>query len=393
MGAQELSAAAANPVHKQLDTLAAKAKGKRLAFLTNGSARTAAGQHDVDYLLSKEGTTVTAFFGPEHGFRGDLADGAKSTDGLDEKTSVPIYSLYGKRTAPTDDQLKDVDMFVFDIPDVGVRFYTYIWTMTHAMESCAKNKIPFVVIDRPNPITGSVVAGGVNEKDYGLVGRLGKDAKFGIATRHGMTAGEIATLWNNEWMEPKVDLQVIKMDDWKRDQWWDETGREFIAPSPNMRSLTAATVYPGTCIFEGTNLNEGRGTTAPFELIGAPFIDGKAWADELNARKIAGVKFLPVTFTPDSRRYKGEKCGGVQVVITDRDHLDSVAMGLHMLQTIKKRYPDQVKITDYAGRLMATPGLEKRIIEEDVSDIVMSYESGLTDFMPLREKALLYPEQ
>jgi uncharacterized protein YbbC (DUF1343 family) len=381
---------AKDPVHLQIDELAELAKGKRLGVLTNGSARTADGLHDVDYLLQNTETTVSAFFGPEHGFRADLADGEKAGDGIDPKTGVPVYSLYGKRQAPTPEQLKDVDLFVFDIPDVGVRFYTYVWTMTHAMEACAKADIPFVVIDRPNPITGTRVEGAVNRKDLGLVGRLGHEAAFGVATRHGLTAGELATLWNAEWMEPKVKLQVIKARDWRRNQWWDETGRAFIAPSPNMRTLECATVYPGTCIFEGTNLSEGRGTSAPFEMIGAPFVDGEAWAAKLNELKLAGVKFEPITFTPEGRRWKGEKCGGVKVVVMDREALKAVAMGVHMLQTVAKMYPEQVKITDYADRLMATPDLRKRIFSEDAEAIISGWDKDRAEYEALREKYLLY---
>lgn len=380
-----------DPVQTQLDELAEMAAGKRLGILTNGSARTADGVHDVDYLLDTGKTTVTAFFGPEHGFRGDLADGKKTDDEVDAKTGVPVYSLYGKRQSPTPEQLAQVDLVVFDIPDVGVRFYTYVWTMTLAMEACAKQNIPFVVIDRSNPINGVDVEGASNHADYGLVGRLGAGAKSGIPTRHGLTVGELATLWNAEYMEPKVKLHVIKAPGWKRDQWWDDTGRAFIAPSPNMRSLTAATVYPGTCIFEGTNLSEGRGTTTPFEIIGAPFVDGKAWAEKLNERKLDGVTFEPVEFTPESRRWKGEKCGGVKVLVTDRDKLKSVAMGIHMLQTVAELYPEQVKITDYAERLMATPELRKRLPQETADDIVKSWQADVDAFKALREKHLLYP--
>lgn len=380
-----------DPVQGQLDELIKMASGKRLGILTNGSARTADGVHDVDYLLDSGKTTVTAFFGPEHGFRGDLADGKKTGDEVDAKTSVPVYSLYGKRQSPTPEQLANVDLMVFDIPDVGVRFYTYVWTMTLAMEACAKENIPFVVIDRPNPINGMDVEGASNHADYGLVGRVGPNAKAGIPTRHGLTVGELATLWNAEYMDPKVDLKVIKTPNWKRDQWWDDTGRPFIAPSPNMRSLTAATVYPGTCIFEGTNLSEGRGTATPFEIIGAPFVDGKAWAEKLNSRNLPGVIFEPVQFTPEARRWKGEKCGGVKVRVTDRNKLKSVAMGVHMLQTVAEMYPDKVKITDYAERLMATPDLRERLPRESAEDIVKSWQPAVDAFKALRQQYLLYP--
>jgi uncharacterized protein YbbC (DUF1343 family) len=378
-------------LHAQLDKLAEMAKGKRLALLTNGAAHDSTGLQDVDYLLRQPGTTITAFFGPEHGFRGTLADGAHTGDYIDPATSIPVFSLYGKRVAPTDEQMKNIDILAFDIPDVGVRFYTYSWTMTYAMEACARNGKTYVIIDRPNPITGNHVEGAVNTQDYNLVGRLGT-GKFGDATRHGMTIGELASYWNGERMSPKADLKVIKAEGWKRSQWWDQTGRPFIPPSPNMRTLAAATVYPGTCIFEGTNLSEGRGTSTPFEMMGAPFVDGAKWADALNARHLAGVTFKPVKFTPDSRRWAHEDCGGVQIVVTDREKFEPVRTGIHMLQTVKKLYPEQVKITDYAGRLMAVPGLEKLITEKDVEAIVKAWQPGLDEFKKVRSKYLLYPE-
>lgn len=386
------SAEAAEAIHAQLDELATMAKGKRLGILTNGAARSGDGLHNVDYLLKHEGTTVTAFFAPEHGFRADLQDGAKAGDETDSKTGVPIYSLYKVRNQPTDEQLKNVDLFVFDIPDIGARFYTYAWTMTHAMDACARNGVPFVVVDRPNPITGSRVEGAVNTVELGLIGRVNNDPPFGVATMHGLTMGELATYWNEEHTTKKVELSVIKAKDWKRTQWWDETGRPFIDPSPNMRSLSAATVYPGTCIFEGTNINEGRGTSAPFEMMGAPFIDGEAWAKELNSKNLPGVRFEAITFTPVARRFKGEECGGVKVIITDRDKLEPVRTGVHMLQTVARLYPDDVRITDYAGRLMGEPGLEKRIRTVDADEIVESWQAGLDKYKDIRKKYLLYGE-
>jgi len=386
-----VSAAETNPVHKQLDELAEMAKGKRLGVLTNASARDAAGQHDVDYLLSREGTTVTAFFGPEHGFRGDRADGHKLGDYIDEKTGVPVYSLYGQRKAPTDEQLANVDIFVFDIPDIGARFYTYVWTMTHAMESCAKNGKKFVVIDRPNPINGVQVEGAVNRTDLGLVGRM-VNGKGGVPTRHGFTAGELATFWNGEAMEQKVDLYVIKAPNWKRGQWWDETGRSFIPPSPNMRTLAAATVYTGTCIFEGSNLNEGRGTSAPFEMMGAPFIDGQKWAEVMNAKKLPGVKFEAIRYTPDSRRHANTECGGLKIVVTDRNTFEPVRTGMHLMQTVKQLHPNDVKITSYAGTLMGTPDLGARLEKEDAEQIIDEWKPGLEEFKGLRKKYLLYGE-
>lgn len=385
-----IAAAGPNPVHQQLDELAEMARGKRLGVLTNASARDASGQHDVDYLLSTAGTTVTAFFGPEHGFRGDRADGHKLGDYIDPATSIPVFSLYGARKAPTDEQLEKIDFFVFDIPDIGARFYTYVWTMTHAMESCARNGKKFIVIDRPNPINGVQVEGAVNTRDLGLVGRLVEGDKFGVATRHGLTAGELARMWNEESMSPKVDLHVIKAPGWKREQWWDETGRPFIPPSPNMRTLAAATVYPGTCIFEGSNLSEGRGTPTPFEVIGAPFVDGEKWVEVLSEKNLPGVRFEAIRFTPEARRHANQECGGVRIIVTDRNTFQPVRTGMHMLQTVKKLYPEDVKITSYAGTLMAVPDLGDRIVREEVEQIITEWQPLLEEYKTLRKKYLLY---
>ena len=249
-------------VHQQLDQLIAAAQGKRIGMITNPSGCDELGNSDVDYLAAAQGTTITAFFAPEHGIRGDIMGG--SGDYIDPVTGIPVYAVYGVRNAPTDAQLATVDLLVFDMQDAGVRFYTFVWTMTYCMEAAARNGKPFYVIDRPNPIGGMRVEGAPNTVDYGLVGRLGAGAAFGVATRHGMTAGEIAWLWNGERMSPKVELHVITVPNWSRDQWWADTGRVFVPPSPNMRNAHAAAVYPGTCIFEGSNLSVGRGTDKPF---------------------------------------------------------------------------------------------------------------------------------
>ena len=385
----------ATPVQQQLNSLTAAAQGRRIGLITNPSGCDEAGNLDADYLLYTNGLSISAFFAPEHGLRGSLPPGQGGGDYVDPQTGIPVYAVYGTRNAPTDAQLTNVDLVVFDLQDVGVRFYTFVWTMTYCMEAAARNGKPFYVIDRPNPIGGLRIEGAPNTVNYGLIGRLGPGASFGVATRHGLTAGEIAALWNGEWMSPKVELHVLTMPNWSRSQWWTETGRLFVPPSPNMRTPDAATVYPGTCIFEGSNLSVGRGTDKPFEKIGAPFISGSAWAACLNTNGLPGVRFDPITFTPTN--YPGapwlnQNCGGVQVVATNRDTFDPIRTGLVMLQTVCQMYPSQASATSYAAQLMGVPGLDTSIKTADINAIMAGWQATLLQFRALRRRYLLYPE-
>ncbi|MBX7246719.1 MAG: DUF1343 domain-containing protein [Candidatus Sumerlaeaceae bacterium] len=379
-------------VREQLDELLGQVKGKRIGMITNPAGCDEKGRPDADYILSAPGTTVTAFFSPEHGLRGVMQAGRGDKDYVDPATSIPVYAVYGARKAPTDEQLKNVDVLVYDLQDVGARFYTFMWTMTYCMEAAAKNGKPFYVIDRPNPISGTMVEGAPNLKDFGLIGRLGAGAAFGVATRHGMTVGELATMWNSEWMTPKADLRVVKVRNWNRGQWWDETGRKFMAPSPNMRSLNAAALYPGTCIFEGSNLSEGRGTSFPFEMMGAPFVDGAKYAEALMDLKQPGVRFEAVEFTPVSSKHKNVKCGGVRAIVTDRDNFLPVRNGLNMLQTAYKLYPNDTRLTSTSARLMGIPDLQTRLTTETVAKLESEWQPRLKKFKAVRAKYLLYPE-
>jgi uncharacterized protein YbbC (DUF1343 family) len=275
--------------------------------------------------------------------------------------------------------------------DVGVRFYTFVWTMTYCMEAAAKNGKPFYVIDRPNPINGMNVEGASNTVNYNLGGRLGAGAAFGVATRHGMTAGEIATMWNSEWMSPTVELHVIRMTEWDRRHWWTDTGRVFVRPSPNMRTPATATVYPGTCIFEGSDISEGRGTEYPFEIVGAPYIDALAYTAELNALALPGVRFDPITTTPTTSNYSGQVCHGAFVAVTAREVFDPIRTGMFMHQKALQVYPSAT-ITSYAGLLMAVPGLETRLRTESVDAIIGGWQANLAAFRTLRANYLLYPE-
>lgn len=383
---------AVTPVQQQLDTLVTAAQGKRIGLITNPAGCDEAGNPDVTYLLNA-GVTISAFFAPEHGLRGDQPAGVAGADYIDPATGIPVYAVYGLRNAPTDSQLTNVDILVFDLQDVGVRFYTFVWTMTYCMEAAARNGKSFYVIDRPDPIGGMRVEGAANTSNYGLLGRVMAKASIGVATRHGMTAGELAWMWNEESMSPKVDLHIIPMTNWRRGQWWTETGRVFIKPSPNMRTTDCTTVYPGTCIFEGSNLSEGRGTDKPFEKIGAPFINATNWADALNALQLPGVRFDPITFTPTSSKFSGQLCRGVQVVVLDRDIHDPIKTGMHMLQTAWQLYGSSVTITSTAATLMGVPSLQSRIKTETVDALMAGWASGLAQFRELRRGYLLYPEE
>jgi uncharacterized protein YbbC (DUF1343 family) len=372
-------------------------EGKRVGLVTNHTAMLSNGKHLADAIHEDKRTKLVALFGPEHGVRGDAPAGDKITDAVDSKTGVPAYSLYGAINKPTKEMLQDVDVLIYDIQDVGVRFYTYISTLSYAMEAAAENKIPYIVLDRPNPIRGTWVEG--FNRDDSLRSFVGLHP---IVLANGMTIGELATLYNNEgWLKDGVraDLNVVKMEGWKRTMWYDQTGLKWLAPSPNIPSLDAAILYPGTCLFEGTNLSEGRGTMKPFENIGAPYIDGAKWAKALNDEKLKGVTFVPVEFTPKSipnmatkPKRLGEKCGGVLVKITDRESLEPVRVGVAMLVTAKRLYPDSLKWRDRSiDRLSRTPKLRKAIdAGASTENIVEMWKADVEQFKKVRAKHLLY---
>ncbi|MBN1903452.1 DUF1343 domain-containing protein [Candidatus Sumerlaeota bacterium] len=380
-----------DPVDAQVASLLNEVKGKSVGLLTNPTGVDNQLNQIADILFHDENSTLTAFFAPEHGLRGDQQAGGGVTDYIDPITGLPVYSVYSIRLAPTDEQLLNIDALIFDIQDVGVRFYTYVWTMTHAMEAAAKNGKEFIVFDRPNPIGCLKVEGAPNTVDYGLIGRLWPGESFGVATRHGMTVGELAGLVNGEWMDPKVSLKVIKIPGYARDQYFEDAKRPWVIPSPNMPTIDTATVYPGMCVFEGTNLSEGRGTTKPFEMVGAPFINGVELAAELNALGLPGVRFRPAYFKPSFDDYSGQFCGGIQAHVMDRETFDPIRTGLMALKTAYNKYPGDVNITNYASKLMGVPDLQNRIKTESVDDIIQGWQANLTAFKQMREKYLLYP--
>jgi uncharacterized protein YbbC (DUF1343 family)/CubicO group peptidase (beta-lactamase class C family) len=359
--------------------------GLRVGLVTNHTGRDHAGRQTIDVLREAPASAnvhLVALFSPEHGIRG-VAD-EKVSDTKDEKTGLPVYSLYGETRRPKPEQLKDLDAIVYDIQDVGARFYTYISTLGYVMEEAAKARVPVFVLDRPNPISGLEVEGAVADAD-----KLSFTAYHTIPVRHGMTVGELARLYNEE-RKIGCDLRVVEMSNWNRAMWYDATGLTWVNPSPNMRSLTEATLYPGIGLLETTNLSVGRGTDTPFELIGAPWLDGQKLATYLNGRRIAGARFLPVRFTPSSSVFKGEECGGINVVITDRAQFRAVQAGLEIAVALRKLYTAEWKVDAYARLLVNDDTLERLKRGESAEEIARSWQPKLEEFRRARARALIY---
>jgi len=375
-------------------------RGKRVGLITNHTAVLSNGKHLVDALYERHDVYLKALFGPEHGVRGDAPDGRTVHDSVDSKTGIPVYSLYGNINKPTSEMLKEIDVLLFDIQDVGARFYTFISTMLLCMEAAAENNIHFVVLDRPNPITGVKMEGPLRVDSLKtFVGW----APIPIA--HGMTVGELAVLANLEgWLSNRkpTKLTVVKMENWKRSMWFDQTKLQWIKPSPNMRSLETALVYPGTCLIEGVNVSEGRGTEKPFEYIGAPWIDGKTLARKLNSQKLSGVTFEPIEFTPQeipnvaaNPKYKDMKCGGIYVKVTNRNTFAPVKTGIAIVKAIYELYPDSLKFRERGfDRLAGTPVIREMIlVGKSVADIEAMWKNEVKQFAAKRNKALLYVER
>ena len=326
--------------------------GLKLGLVTNHTGRNLAGKQTIDILKEAPNVQLVSLFAPEHGIRGEL-DTEKIDDSKDEKTGLPIYSLYkdGMRR-PKPEQTATIDAFVYDIQDIGARFYTYTATLRNVMEEAAKAGKPVFVLDRPNPINGNAVEGSLADED-----NLNFIAPHTVPVRYGMTIGEYAQLMNAE-RKIGADLRVIKMEGWSRSMWFDETGQTWVNPSPNMRSLTEATLYPGIGLLETTNVSVGRGTDTPFEVVGAPYIDGQKLAQYLNQRAIKGVRFIPIRFKPNASVFKDEQLGGINILITDRLALDSFRMGIEIAAALRKLYPTEWQVDKYARLLVNTEILE-----------------------------------
>jgi uncharacterized protein YbbC (DUF1343 family)/CubicO group peptidase (beta-lactamase class C family) len=358
-------------------------RGKRIGLITNHTGRNREGSTTIDLLFKAPGVKLTTLFSPEHGIRGQL-DQPNVANTTDEKTGLPVYSLYGETRTPTAEMLKDVDALVFDIQDIGARFYTYISTLGMALEAAGKNSKSFIVLDRVNPINGEDVEGSLADLD-----KLTFTSYHPIPVRHGMTVGELAQLFNKE-RAFNADLQVIRVEDWKRSLWYDETGLEWINPSPNMRSLTEATLYPGVGLLEVTNISVGRGTDTPFELVGTPWIDGRKLAEALNRAGLAGVRFVPVRFTPKSSVHQGVECGGVNIIVADRSSFDPVVTGLEIAVQLKTLFPKDFSVEKFNRLLVNQKVFDAFRQGADARALKQLWEPDLESFRAVRKKYLLY---
>jgi uncharacterized protein YbbC (DUF1343 family)/CubicO group peptidase (beta-lactamase class C family) len=382
-----------HPVMTGIDVLARdnfkQLEGRRVALITNHTGRDRAGRSTIDVLAGAKNLKLVALISPEHGLRG--TENAPITEtARDEKTGLPVYSIYAKNVRrPTREMLADADTLVFDVQDVGTRFYTYITTCVYAMEEAAKNRIKFVVLDRPDPINGYDVEGPVAEDEFTSDPAFSFTAAHAVPVRYGMTIGVFATLYNAA-RTVGADLAVIKMEGWRRGDYFDATALTWVNPSPNMRSLTQALLYPGIGLLETTNLSVGRGTDTPFEVVGAPWVEAERLAESLNRANLPGARFVPLRFTPKSSKFAGEECRGVNVIITDRASFRPVAVGLEIAYHLNRLHPGVWKVEDYV-RLLANRAVLAALKEgKTPSEIAAAWQAGLAEFARIRKKYLLY---
>lgn len=361
-------------------------KGKRVGVLTNQTGLDSQSQRTIDVLAHATGVQLSAIFSPEHGVTGTL-DTTKIGNSRDAATGVPVYSVYGstdEARRPPVDELKPLDTVVIDLQDAGVRFYTYETTLGYFLEAGAKAGISIVVLDRPNPINGAFIQGPLSQRGRESFVNYGP-----VPVRHGMTLGELAQMFNAE-HNIHAKLTVVPMKGWMRGDWFDSTGLEWTNPSPNLRSLTEAALYPGVALVEGTNVSVGRGTDAPFELLGAPWINAREFADYLNAREIPGVRFVATSFTPNASNFSSQPCHGVNLILTDRDVLDSPEFGIELAAALLKLYPQQFhmeKMIDILGNQNVYDQLARG---DDPHRIALNWQDELKSFQQVRQKYLLY---
>ena len=375
-------------VRAGIDVLAAEGfarlKGRRVGLVTNHTGRAADGTPTVDLLFKAEGVKLVTLFGPEHGIRGELDE--KVADGVDAKTGLPVYSLYGERRKPTADTLKGVDTLVYDIQDVGCRFYTYISTLGLVLEAAREHRLRVVVLDRPNPIGGVAVEGPIRDP-----GRGSFVAYHELPLRHGMTVGELARLFDAD-RGLGVELDVVKVEGWRRGDLFDRTGLTWRNPSPNMRHLAAALLYPGVGLLETTNVSVGRGTERPFEWVGAPWVDGRKLAAEMARRDVPGVRFVPVTRTPTYSVHKGAACGGVDVIPVDWSAVRPVRLGLELAAALRALYPGDWQPKNFDRLLVHKATYDGVLAGAAAADLERAWEPDLAAFRKRRAAALLYPD-
>ena len=371
-------------------------KGKGVGIITNHSGTLQDGRHIADVLAKLPDVRVVALFGPEHGIRGTTSDGKPIENTVDQQTGIPVYSLFGQTFKPTPEMLKGIDVLIYDIQDVGVRFYTFISTLDLSLEAAAENHIRFIVLDRPDMLRADFVDGPV------LIDSLSSFVGIQpIPSVYGMTPGEFATMINEAHMLTggiKADLQVVRMENYKRSMWYDQTGLKWVKPSPNLPDMNAVEVYPGSVLIEATNVSEGRGTDHPFETIGAPFIDGKKLASLMNAQHLTGVKYEPTVFTPHSYpwanepKYEGQRCYGVKIIVTNRNIFKPVEAGVYLVWAIKEVAPEKFKFYPQEfDRLAGTPKVRLQLdAGESPKKIISEWVKESKKFEKLRAKYLLY---
>jgi len=368
----------------------------RIGLICNQAAVNHQFQHAADLFFENDNINLVSLFGPQHGIRGDVQDNMVETSHIiDNFTKLPIYSLYSETRQPTEEMLLSIDALVFDLQDVGGRVYTFIYTMANAMEACAKFGKKMFVLDRPNPIGGLSVEGNFLEKGHeSFVGQ------FPIPMRHGLTVGELAKLFNKEF-NINCELEVITMNNWERKDFYDETDAPWVMPSPNIPTVDTTVVFPSTVYFEGTQVSEGRGTTRPFEIVGAPYIDSKEYADALSLCELPGVIFRPINFLPTFQKHSNQNCGGVFLHIAERDLFEPVITGLAMVKTIYELYPNNFKWKDtpyeyefdrnpfdvIAGTTKIREMIEKG---KSIAEIKLSWKDDVKEFNEFRERYFLY---
>jgi uncharacterized protein YbbC (DUF1343 family) len=371
-------------------------KGKTIGIITNQTGVLSNGRHIVDVLVKIPNVKVKAIFTPEHGIRGQEPAGASVSDQIDEKTGIRVYSLYGKTLKPTRQMLRGIDVLIYDIQDVGARFYTYISTLDLTLEAAAENHIKYIVLDRPDMLRADMVDGPVlvdSEKSFVGIQPL--------PSVYGMTPGEVATMINQSgWLRrgEKADLTVIKMENYRRSMWYDQTGLRWISPSPNLPNMESVEVYPGCVLIEATNVSEGRGTEKPFQYIGAPFINGERLAKLLNAQQIAGAQFMPIDFVPrpslsaSSPKWENQLCHGIKILVTNRNKFRPVEVGIHIIWAINQLYHDSLEVrSEVFDKLAGTPQIRLQLQNgANPHEIISSWKDGTKNFMSLRSKFLFY---
>jgi uncharacterized protein YbbC (DUF1343 family) len=362
--------------------------GRRVGLITNQTGVARDGRSTIDILAEMEAVELVALFSPEHGIRGTAAPGERVASGVDERTGLPIHSLYGETRRPTPDMMVGLEALVFDIQDIGARPYTYIYTMALGMEAAAEHDVPFIVLDRPNPINGVHVEGNLLEPEFSTFVGM-----YPIPVRHGMTAGELARMFNDRF-GIGAELKVVEVAGWSRGMWHEETGQPWVNPSPNIRRLDAAIHYPGTVFFEGTNLSAGRGSEMPFEQAGAPWLRADEVADRMNAMRLPGVRFETVVFTPrepGDGKFDGEEVRGVRLVLTNRETYRPVEASMRLIAEIRRLHPAEFAWNvSHFDRLAGTARMRGAIEAGTLDQVLAAWDADAERFRADREPFLLY---